>query len=72
MGPLNSSPIGKKQEIKWIIGKDAEVECIRELGIKEGASVTVMNNCDGSVIIALDSLRRFALGCEAAYRIKVE
>lgn len=71
MGPLSNSPIGIKQEIKWIIGKKAEVECIRSLGIVEGSFITVMNNCSCGVIATLDGMKRFAIGSDAAYRIKV-
>lgn len=71
MEPLSVSPVGKKQEIKWIIGNNEEMAAIRGMGMTEGSLVTVMSAFGGNVIVAIDELR-YAIGRELAYRIKVE
>lgn len=70
MEPLNTASVGKKQEIKWIIGSREETAAIRNIGLTEGAFVTVMNNFCGGVIVAVNNLR-YAVGNDLAYRIKV-
>ena len=70
MEPLSVSPVGKKQEIKWITGNNDETAVIRNVGMNEGSLVKIPTAFDGNVIVAIDELR-YAIGRELAFRIKV-
>lgn len=56
--------------IKWIFGEPEVLKEIRELKLKEGSVIQVIQTCWNSILIATES-KRIVLGNEVADRIQV-
>lgn len=70
MQPLSQTNTGDTCTIKWMFGVSEVLETMRNMNIKEGSTIQVIQKCRDWMIIGANE-RRLAVGTEVADRIQV-
>ena len=70
MQPLSQTNIGDTCTIKWMFGVPEVLETMKNMDIREGSTIHVIQKCRGWLIIGANN-RRLAVGNEVADRIQV-
>ena len=70
MHSLSDSTQGYTYTIKWMFGVPEILETMRNMDIKEGSTIQVIQKCRDWLIIGSNN-RRLAVGNEVADRIQV-
>ena len=70
MQPLSQTTTGETCTIKWMFGVPEVLETMRNMNIKEGSTIQVIQKCRDWLIIGANE-RRLAVGTEVADRIQV-
>ena len=70
MQPLSQTNTGDTGTIKWMFGVPEVLETMRNMNIKEGSTIQVIQKCRDWMIIGANE-RRLAVGTEVADRIQV-
>ena len=70
MQPLSQTNTGDTCTIKWMFCVPEVLETMRNMNIKEGSTIQVIQKCRDWLIIGANE-RRLAVGTEVADRIQV-
>lgn len=70
MQSLSQTNMGDTCTIKWMFGVPEVLETMRNMDIKEGSTIQVIQKCRDWLIIGANE-RRLAVGTEVADRIQV-
>ena len=70
MQALSNARQGESYTIKWMFGVPEILETMRNMDIKEGSTIQVIQKCRDWLIIGSNN-RRLAVGNEVADRIQV-
>lgn len=70
MLPLNMAPKGEELKVKEVSGRPDVKKHLADLGFVSGASVTVITELRGNLIVNIKE-SRIAIGREMALKIKV-
>lgn len=70
MQSLTEAKAGEYCTIKWMFGAPEVLQFMRDRQIREGATIQVIQNSAGTLIIGTDRVR-LAIGGEIAERIRI-